>query len=344
MLRLRWHGAAFILFVVVAGLAWVFVSAAWFGGLTSPEPVPFTVKEGESGSQVGDELAAAHIIGTSLGYRIYGWLDASVSRPRQGEYQLRPGSSYHDISRELALGPARREIQVRVIEGRTVDELAAQLKNEQNVSVTNTQALAGRAANRLPFDSSLREDYPFLKALPGNRSLEGYLFPDTYRVWGDQLPEGLVRKQLDEFATRYGQAAVTKKSAPLGTLDEVVILASIVEAEVRSDEDRRIVAGIFLNRLRDGMALQTDATLSYVTGSDRARANANDLNLDSPFNTYKNRGLPPAPINSPGASAIDAVLDPSPTDYRYFLTDAAGKVYYARTLEEHTANRAKAGF
>jgi len=322
----------------------MFVSQAWVGGLTSPEPVPFTVAEGESGAVVMQRLASQKIIASTWMYRLYGLIDHSVSRPRAGEYSLRAGSSYHDISRELALGPARREVQVRVIEGRTVDELAQQLKDEQNIPVTATQALIGRDANRKPFDSALRGDYAFLRTLPGNRSLEGYLFPDTYRVWGDQLPEGLIRKQLDEFGARFGQSAITKKSAPITTLDEAVILASIVEAEVRDDADRKIVAGIFLNRLRDGMALQTDATLSYVTGSDRARANASDLNLDSPFNTYKNRGLPPAPINSPGASAIDAVLEPAPTDYRYFLTDAAGKVYYARTLEEHTANRMKAGF
>jgi len=344
MSRFPWRISALIVLVVCAILGWMFVSAAWFGGLTSPEPINFSVKEGESGAQVAADLASSHIIGLAFGYRLYGWLDHSVSRPKPGDYELRPGSSYRDISHELALGPARREVQVRVIEGRNVDELADQLQSEQSIPVTTTQALIGRAANRKPFDPVLRQDYAFLKVLPGNRSLEGYLFPDTYRVWGDQLPEGLVRKQLDEFAARYGQSAITKKSAPLQTLDDAVILASIVEAEVRDDADRKIVAGIFLNRLRDGMALQTDATLSYVTGSDRARANANDLNLDSPFNTYKNRGLPPAPINSPGASAMDAVLDPAPTDYRYFLTDAAGKVYYARTLEEHTANRAKAGF
>jgi UPF0755 protein len=344
MIRFRWRVPALVLLLLVAGASWWFVSAAWFGGNPSPEPVSFTVEEGESAAQVAQALSDAHLVSFAWSYRAYGWFDRAAGHPKPGEYPLRSGSSYRDIAHTLALGPARREVQVRIIEGRTVDELAEQLLAEQGVAVTTTQALVGRAANRKPFDGSLRNDYPFLKDLPGNRSLEGYLFPDTYRVWGDQLPEGLVRKQLDEFGARFGQSAITKKVSPLTTLDEVVILASIVEAEVRSDEDRRIVAGIFLNRLRDGMALQTDATLSYVTGSDRARANADDLNLESPFNTYKNRGLPPAPINSPSASAIDAVLDPAPTDYRYFLTDAAGKVYYARTLEEHTTNRRRAGF
>ncbi|MEI7511869.1 MAG: endolytic transglycosylase MltG [Candidatus Uhrbacteria bacterium] len=344
MSRNFWRLPAVIFFLAVFVFGWIFVSKSWFGSMTSPEPAVFVVQEGENSSVVIDHLKAQHVISFGWMYRMYGWIDRSVSRPKPGEYSLRAGSSFHDISRELALGPSRREVQVRVVEGRTVDELVEQLNAEQNIATTSTQSLVGRSANRKPFDSALRKDYPFLQMLPGNRSLEGYLFPDTYRVWGDQLPEGLIRKQLDEFGARFGQSIVTKKSAPLATLDDAVILASIVEAEVRDDADRRIVAGIFLNRLRDGMALQTDATLSYVTGSDRARANTADLQIESPFNTYKNRGLPPAPINSPGASAIEAVLNPATTDYLYFLTDAAGKVYYARTLDEHSANRRKAGF
>jgi UPF0755 protein len=340
--RLRALAVLVLLAVVVGG--WWFVSAAWFGGSTSPLPTTFTVTDGENASQVADALAAAHLIGAAWGYRLYGWFDRSVSRPKPGDYELRPGMSYHDISRELALGPARREIQVRVIEGHTVDQLADQLQAEQGIAVTTTESLIGRSANRASFDPALRDSYPFLKNLPGNRSLEGYLFPDTYRVWGDQLPDALIRKQLDEFSARFATSTVSAKIAPLKTLDDVVILASIVEAEVPNDDDRRIVAGIFLNRLNAGIALQSDATLSYVTGSDRARASTEDLNLDSPFNTYKNRGLPPAPINSPGASAIQAVLDPVPNDYLYFLTDKTGKVYYAKTLEEHNANRRAAGF
>ncbi|HVM90833.1 MAG TPA: endolytic transglycosylase MltG [Verrucomicrobiae bacterium] len=340
--RLRALLFGILLLALLAG-AW-FVSAAWFGGTPSAQPVTFTVTDGETGAQVASELSSAHLVVSAWAYRAYGWFDRSVSRPKPGDYELRSGMSYRDIARELATGPARREVQVRIIEGRTVDELADQLHNEQGIAVTTTQSLIGRSANRASFDPALRDSYPFLKSLPGNRSLEGYLFPDTYRVWGDQLPDALIHKQLDEFGDRFGTSTVTAASAPLKSLDEVVILASIIEAEVPNDDDRRIVAGIFLNRLKAGIALQSDATLSYITGSDRARASVDDLNIDSPFNTYKNRGLPPAPINSPGASAIQAVLNPVPNEYLYFLTDKEGKVYYAKTLEEHTANRRKAGF
>lgn len=324
--------------------AWVFVQESWFGTTPEPTPIPFTIQENTSALAVMEALENRGLIASAWRYRLYGKIDASVGRPKAGEYSLRVGQSYREIARALALGPARDEVRILIIEGWTVEDIAVELETSHQVSKDTTAALIGHGLNRAPFNPSLRDTYPFLKDLPRNRSLEGYLYPDTYRVWGDQLPDSLVRKQLDEFEGLFATTTVGPQSAPLKTLDEVVILASIVEAEVREVRDRRIVAGIFLNRLEAGMALQTDATISYLTGSGRSRSTGKDLSIDSPFNTYKYPGLPPAPINNPGADAIRAVLNPSPNDYLYFLTDASGNVYYARTLEEHAENRRRAGF
>lgn len=334
----------FIVGAVAAWFAFVFVQEAWFGRTPSPTPVVFTIPEGATAPVVIDQLEEQGVITSDWRYRIYGKIDGSVGRPKAGVYTLRKGQSYREIARLLALGPARDELQIRVIEGWTVEDIVAQLEEAYRISPDLTHALVGRGLNRAPFDASLREEYSFLKNLPKNRSLEGYLYPDTYRVWGDQLPDSLVRKQLDEFETLFATTTVGPQSAPLKSLDDVIILASIVEAEVREVRDRRIVAGIFLNRLEAGMALQTDASIGYLTGSGRSRSTSKDLSIDSPFNTYKYPGLPPAPINNPGADSIQAVLNPTPSDYVYFLTDATGNVYYARTLEEHAENRRKAGF
>lgn len=333
-----------VLLVAAGGFGWVFVREAWFGRPTAPQPIAFTVEAGRAARDVAADLESAGLIASAWRYRLYGYFDSGVGRPKAGEYQLRVGQSYREIARVLAIGPARREVEARIVEGWTVDQIAEYLQTAHGVPTASTTALIGRSVNRASFDESLRSDYPFLRSLPRNRSLEGYLFPDTYRVWGDQLPDGLIRKQLDEFAARFATTTVGPQSAPLKTLDDVVILASIVEAEVREPRDRRLVAGIFLNRLQIGMALQTDASISYITGSGRARSTAADLAIDSPFNTYKYPGLPPAPLNNPGADVIRAVLDPAPSDYLYFLSDAAGNTYYARTLEEHVENRRKAGF
>lgn len=246
-------------------------------------------------------------------------------------------------ARLAALQNKREEVSLRIIEGWTVDEIATYLAEKGAVSPADIKTSIGASVDRAPMAAHWREDYPFLKSLPKNRSLEGYLYPDTYRVWKDQLPNALFEKQLAEFNQKFKDTVVGSQSAPLETLDDVVILASIVEAEVTANTDRAIVAGIFLNRLRIGMALQTDASLSYLHGSNRAQATAEDLASTSAYNTYKNRGLPPGPLGNPGEDSINAVLNPKKTDFFYFLTDKAGKVYYARTLEEHAANRAKAG-
>lgn len=321
-----------------------FVVDAYIGNVGANPPVPFVVEAGMTGEQVADRLVEKGVVNSSAAYRFYGRLDDAVSRPKIGSYDLRPGTSYREIARVLALGPARNEVEIRLIEGWTVDDIAKLLFEAHGVAPSSTARIAGRSVNRAPFDPVLRDEYPFLEDLSYNRSLEGYLAPDTYRVWADQLPDSLIRKQLDEFGQKYGKTVVPSSIAPLKTLDDVVIMASIVEREVRTFEDRRLVAGIFLNRLRNRMRLQTDATLSYLTGSGRARSTAQDLAIDSPYNTYANDGLPPSPVGNPSESSMRAVLDPADTDFFYFLTDDQGKVYYGRTLEEHGENRVKAGF
>ena len=248
--------------------------------------------------------------------------------------------NYRTIAHMLAAGPARAEVQLQVIEGWDLRDIADMLQ-QNDVTSTAFLVSAGDLKTGTAFDPTWRDAYPFLAALPANATLEGYLFPDTYRVWKDQLPESLIRKQLDAFGARAPGLALEAK-AQGRTLEDVVILASIIEKEVQTPEDRRMVAGIYLNRLKDGMALQSDATINYVTHAGRANANASDLSLDSLYNTYKYKGLPPGPICNPGADALDAALHPTPSDYRYFLTGKNGKVYYAKTLQEQDANKVKA--
>jgi len=322
---------------------WQIANEAYFAvpvGLAKKIEIPL----GADGKKIADILEAEGIIQRAFHYRMYARFDPTVSRAKAGVYALRPGTNYHEIARTLALGPKRDESEITMIEGETLDQFIDQLETDHGIATTTTAKRIGRSVNRGTFDTEYRTTYTFLNNLPNNRSLEGYLFPNTYRVWTDQLPNGLITKQLEEFEKRFAAAKPGPQSAPLKNLDEVIILASIVQDEVRSEADMKAVAGIFLNRLRDGMALQSDATINYLTGSGRARSTAKDLTIDSPWNTYKYRGLPPSPIGNPGEAAIKAVLDPEPNEYRYFLTDEAGKVYYGRTLDEHIENRQKAGY
>ncbi len=167
---------------------------------------------------------------------------------------------------------------------------------------------------------------------------EGYLFPDTYHVAPEETPTDLIARMQDEFTTKL-ESYETQIEESGYTLQEVIILASILEREANDEQSMRTVAGILENRLRDGIPLQVDATLTYILGKTSAEMTVDDLALDSPFNTYTNKGLPPSPIANPGLMAIEAVLNPIATEYLFYLTGNDGNFYYARTFDEHKRNK-----
>ena len=309
-------------------LLW-FVPSAWFAQ-PDAKAVTLTIEipSGSSASRVATLLEEKGIIASSLGYELYAHVDSSTNSPRAGSYKLQNGMNYHAIARELAAGPARDEVSIQIIEGWSMVE--------ESKAVADA---GGKWAS--PVVGDWVQDYPFLSSLSNKATLEGYLFPDTYRVWKDQLPGSLVKKQLDNFVVH--EPTLEQEAKKQGrTMQQVMTLASIVEKEVADPAQRKIVAGIFMRRLKEGMPLQSDATVNYVTHAGHARATAEDLKTDSPYNTYKYPGLPPGPICNPGAEAIEAALHPAETPYRYFLTDDKGKMYYAKTFDEHQANARKA--
>jgi UPF0755 protein len=178
-------------------------------------------------------------------------------------------------------------------------------------------------------------------------SLEGYLFPDTYRVpWGAGAPD-IVRQMLSRTDEAF--AAYLDRCAAMGwTPHEVLTMASIIEAEARVGEERSLISAVYHNRLRRGMRLEADPTVAYAMGGYRGRLLYRDLEIDSPYNTYRNGGLPPGPICSPGAASIRAALYPDPdSDALYFVARGDGSHVFSRTLEEHeravrAARRARA--
>jgi UPF0755 protein len=192
---------------------------------------------------------------------------------------------------------------------------------------------------------SFRKRYAFL-ADSQISSLEGYLFPDTYFFKKDLTAENIAKKMLDNFENKIDEALELEIKKQNKKLSDVINLASIVEKEVPTSGDMKIVAGIFENRLSIDMPLQSDATLSYLLNDTIDSHTIEQTNIASPYNTYKNKGLPPGPIANPGMQAILATVYPQETDYTYFLTARNGvdkKVYYAKTYEEHLANKKKAG-
>jgi len=171
-------------------------------------------------------------------------------------------------------------------------------------------------------------------------NLEGYLFPDTYYIAEDFSAEELKAILQETFAAKTADLKDRMSEHPLGEYG-VITLASLIEREANSHESMKMVSGILQNRLKTGMRLQTDASMEYVLHKPLHSLNANDLQLDSPYNTYLYDGLPPTPIGNPGLMSIEAVLEPTESDYFYYITDAEGNFYYAKTFDEHRSNIAK---
>lgn len=181
-------------------------------------------------------------------------------------------------------------------------------------------------------------NYEFLADKPKDASLEGYLYPDTYYVYRDSESNEIIKKMLDNFNKKVTPEIINQIKAKNMTLYEVLTLASIVQKEVRTPEEMRMVAGVYFNRLKDGMSLESDSTLTYITGENKTRASSEDLKIKSPYNTYTHKGLPPGPIGNPSLIAINAVLNPEEHNYLFFITDKNGKAIFSETGEEHVEN------
>lgn len=198
---------------------------------------------------------------------------------------------------------------------------------------TRVRAIAVIADELLPkFNSSTFVSYA--------EEDEGRLFPDTYFVPDTFTDSALYDLMRETYEEKVGPLREQIEAHPL-TEAEILVLASIIEREANSEESMRMVSGILQNRLDIGMALQADASIEYVLDKPLSKLTPADLEIDSPYNTYLNRGLPPTPIGNPGLTAIEAVLEPAESDFFYYITDDSGTFHYARTLDEHNLNIAR---
>lgn len=260
-------------------------------------------------------------------------LDASWDTKKIVDYLSDEDNAMHDI------------VSITFIEGEWLKHYAEKIGEVTNVSYDELISYW----NDEEVVRYLMADYPFLTEEIFNGEsrylLEGYLFPDTYEFYHETTPEAITRIFLDRTLKYYNEHQDEFEKAEL-SIHEVFTLASIVQYEASSFDDMQKVAGVFYNRLNDGMPLGSSVTICYAIDlekSDSWKECEYNPDVDSPYNTYLNQGLPPGPILNPGASALDAVLDPSRHDYYYFMADVCGdgQVYYAKTYSEHEANIAK---
>lgn len=326
-------GMAVLIGVVMAG-SYVFDTY-----LISPDEgaqaISFSVEEGASVQQIAKNLEEQGIITSAFFFKVYTKLSGSVLQA--GTFELTPGMNVRSVVRELGYAKAE-EIEVTIPEGYTLAQIGEVIVEAMpEIESADWEAVVSAAGRRV-----LAED-EVLTGIPSDQGLEGYLFPDTYRFRSDATAQTVVETMILTLKRRLAENDITIPRNLIFegglTFHEMITLASIVEREVRDPEDMKLVAGIFYTRMKIGMALQADSTVNYVTGKSDTAVSLEDSRVDSPYNTYQNLGLPPGPISNPGMNAILAVLNPTDSDYLYFLTTDEGEVIYAKTFDEHVANK-----
>lgn len=339
-------------FILAAGSSWI-----WFDQGLSPVGQrgvvkDFTIESGDSVQVIARGLADEQLIRNPLAFRLYVLLEGLTSSLQAGQYAVSSSTDARTIARQFADGEGlTREITVVIPEGLTNVELADMLAGKfspaaqsQDSAVTKTK-LAEQYLTAFSATDSRQivpnHNYNFLQTKPSSRSLEGYLFPDTYRFYRDAQPAEIVERMLDNFDERVPESIRNRASSIGRSFYDVLVMASILERELKTKTDRQLAADLFWRRLDAGIALQSDATVNYVTGKKALRPTNADLSVDSLYNTYQQPGLPPGPINNPGLESIQAALNPTPNDYWYFLTDAKGQTHFSKTLAEHNANKTK---
>lgn len=313
------------------------------------EEKTFVIKAGQSVDTIVDNLKQEKLIKSKFIFKFYVRLSGSQSSFQPGAYQLNPSMNIKEIvyemTRKVFLKP---EEKLTFIEGWNLNDYVNLIKKHSLSNADEFSNLVGRprldyrtpAAGPYPYDYS--QDFSFLLDKPRYYGLEGYLFPDTYRFFTDVSSDEMVRKMLNNFDRKLSSNLREDIKKQGKTIYEIVTMASIIEKEVQSSEDMKVVSGIFWDRIKNGQALESCATLAYILGVNKNQYSYEDTRIDSLYNTYINRGLPPGPIANPGFKAIEAAIYPAQTDYNYFLTDPAdGKTVFSRTYQEHLVNKNK---
>jgi len=308
----------------------------------SATPISFVITKGTSVKTIAENLESANLIESDVLFKAYVLIFGLDKNFQPGDFYLTSGLNYKNLVEELTKVRIH-EKSFTIIEGWKLEDIAEGLikagwiNNEDEL-----YRLTGRPAEdfrdkNIELENSW--DYDFLASKPRGASLEGYIYPDTYKVLEEEGVEVLLTKALNNFDKKLTPELREEIKKRGETIHEIITIASIVEREVNTFNDRQIVSDLIRRRIKYHMPLQMDSTINYFTSSGRARSTYSDLAVDSPWNTYKYPGLPLGPISNPSIWSIKATIYPKANNYLFFLTDKSGHVYFASTGAEHQANR-----
>ena len=284
------------------------------------------VRPGMTTREIGAQLEQHGVIGSSMKFWVTAKLNGLEGQIKTGNYALHPGMEPREVLSLLVEGKTTR-VRFTIPEGFSVRDIAKRLADE---GIVDEQEFLKKAEDYRPYDYIERHANTFY-------ACEGFLFPDTYELGTDMDVDTILKEMSSDFDQRLTKKMRQRAAEEHLSLYELVTLASLVEKEARYEEDRPIIAQVFLKRLAIGMPLQSDTTLQYLRNDPKEDLSLEDTKVDSPYNTYQHEGLPPGPIASPGLAAIEAVLYPASTEYLYFVADRQGHNHYSTNYADHLA-------
>lgn len=297
-------------------------------------PATVEIPPGSSTASIANILAEQGVVSNANMFRLDSRMAKADGKLRAGTYELETGMSNSAVIEKLLAGPPINYVTVTIPEGFVIDQVAARLEAQAGIPADEFLAIAKGGAQQLVGER------PYLEGVY-NGSLEGYLFPKTYRIREGTDAKGAIDMMLDQFEKEMEQVDVAAVEARGLSHRELVVMASMIERETMVDKERPLVASVIYNRLSKNMRLEIDATVEYVLPGNRLRLTYKDIAIDSPYNTYRNHGLPAGPIASPGLASLKAVAEPADADYLYYvLTGKDGSHTFTTNLKDH--NRAKA--
>ncbi len=338
--RFPWVAVIMLVCIAVVVLAVTQIGRNWLvpANANDTQIVEVEIPEGTPVSTMGDILEEQGLIRSSSAFSLLVRVQGAAANLQAGVHDLSPSMTMPEIVAALQEGAEEAGmLKVTVNEGLTVDQIAEVVADSTSYSAEDFLNLM----TNQEFLAQLVQQYPILTDSYNNPNvryvLEGYLFPATYDVAQGETLESLVTQMVDktnEVLSKY-QADIDASSY---SLQDIMSIASLVEKEGQTTEDRKLIAGVFYNRLEQGMPIQSDISVLYALGTHKEMVTYDDLEVDSPYNLYTNAGLPPGPMNSPSEDAIAAALEPTDNDYLYFYANLkTGEVFYTDDYEQHQA-------
>ncbi|MBU1164039.1 endolytic transglycosylase MltG [Patescibacteria group bacterium] len=334
-----------IIIIVILFLYYLYVVGSPYSKVSEVEE--FIVHPGWGSMKIAEQLEKQGFIKSNQVFVLYVWKNGISSKLMSGEYDLAKNLSIKEVAQVLSGGLVKdKERAITIIEGWDTRDIAYYFEQEGVYNADDLYKLVGEPGQTYEVGEDVglydfSEHYDFLFDKPKDQGLEGYLFPDTYRIYHDAELITVVKKMLDNFEQKLTTEMKEQIKINNVNIHDTLTLASIIEKEVATDEDRKLVASVFYKRLNNDMPLQADSTINFFTQTGKTRSSIEETKIDNPYNTYKYIGLPPGPICNPSLSSIMAAIYPDKNSYYYFLTEEDGTVHYASNLEGHAANRAK---